>query len=816
MTDLAPSLEREIGNAGVLDPFGLNAWEEVLELQWPQSLVVLDRMRRTDGQTGSVLRAINLPIRRTGWHCIGSDVRPVVREFCERQLGLTLDARGRRRRRRQGISFDEHLRHALLMLPFGHCVDSETEALTIDGWKRGADVREGDLLYTLNPATGLGEWQPAQAVHRFSGHHAVRRFEGRSHSSVTTLNHRWITRDHNSGRLRFRTSAELTTGDRIIRGAPASDSPVEAKWSDAFVELVAWYWTEGHEHPGGGADIYQSETANPHHCARIRAALAAYAGPPSATLLHGSGHPVGGYRETTRIGGVSRGRVTCWHLDKLLAAELRSIAPAKVVAPAFVASLTPAQLRLFIETSIDADGTRTAKGRATLAQRSAERLAPFEMACALAGIPTTTYLGSDGTTWQVGLGAQTEIRPVMAARRGDGRMTDRLDVEDGEVWCPTVANSTWLARRRGTVYFTGNSVFEQVYQLGPPPPGLEGLPPVVAHLRKLSPRLPRTITRWKVARDGGLEYIRQASNEPGKLESEPIKIDRLVVYVHEKEGADWHGQSILRTAYKNWLIKDQYLRLSAVAADRQSMGLPVVNFDRSLGTRAEALEIGKRARVGEDASIALPDGYSFKLEGVTGATVDLLPWVKYHDEAIGRSALAMFLNLGHDNGARSLGETFVDFFTMSLQTVVEYIEEVLTEHVVRDLVEVNFGPDEPYPSIVADDIEADGPLTAEALAVLVNAGVILPDDDLETHVRRTRNLPPAMRADAGPGGGQIEVAPGVEPPELPPAPPAAPPAPPDPGAGPTLAELEGRLRRARARASARELIDRKRAAAAPA
>jgi len=27
----------------------------------------------------------------------------------------------------------------------------------------------------------------------------------------------------------------------------------------------------------------------------------------------------------------------------------------------------------------------------------------------------------------------------------------------GIVWCPRTRNSTWLAKRRGTVYFTGNS-----------------------------------------------------------------------------------------------------------------------------------------------------------------------------------------------------------------------------------------------------------------------------------------------------------------------------------------------------------------------
>jgi hypothetical protein len=36
---------------------------------------------------------------------------------------------------------------------------------------------------------------------------------------------------------------------------------------------------------------------------------------------------------------------------------------------------------------------------------------------------------------------------------------------DGRVWCPTVANGTWMARRAGSVYFTGNTTFANGRQI---------------------------------------------------------------------------------------------------------------------------------------------------------------------------------------------------------------------------------------------------------------------------------------------------------------------------------------------------------------
>jgi len=117
---------------------------------------------------------------------------------------------------------------------------------------------------------------------------------------------------------------------------------------------------------------------------------------------------------------------------------------------------------------------------------------------------------------------------------------------------------------------------------------------------------------------------------------------------------------------------------------------------------------------------------------------------------MGRNALAMFLDLGHDRGARSLGETFVDFFLLALEAVASYVAEIVTEHVVRDFVEVNFGQDEAYPEVGFDRVTGESPLTAEALKALVEAGVVTPDDDLETEVRRRHRLPPRPGEPVGP------------------------------------------------------------------
>ena len=72
------------------------------------------------------------------------------------------------------------------------CADADTEILTRRGWLRYDQVLAGDTCLTLNPGTGLAEWQPVTSVHVFAdGPHDVIRLDGPSHSSVTTPDHRW-------------------------------------------------------------------------------------------------------------------------------------------------------------------------------------------------------------------------------------------------------------------------------------------------------------------------------------------------------------------------------------------------------------------------------------------------------------------------------------------------------------------------------------------------------------------------------------------------------------------------------------------------
>lgn len=294
----------------------------------------------------------------------------------------------------------------------------------------------------------------------------------------------------------------------------------------------------------------------------------------------------------------------------------------------------------------------------------------------------------------------------------------------------------------------GHSFFEQTYRIQEV--ATPRYPKGFAHIRKLGWRPPRTIQRVQVARDGGLEALWQYGV------SDPIPVTQLVAYVNEREGGNWLGQSLLRPAYKPWMLKDRALRVQSQTLDRNGLGIPVYEAgedpqmdDQEQVTAAVEKEIAagaaiaKAYRAGENAGAAIRHGAKLQLIGVQGALPDADKPIRYYDEQISAAVLANFLSLGGDNatGSYALGQTFADFFVQSLQTVALEIADIATMHIVEDFVDLNFGPDEPAPRIVFDEIGASQPATAQAIQLLTKAGALTPDGELETFLRERYGLP---------------------------------------------------------------------------
>lgn len=306
------------------------------------------------------------------------------------------------------------------------------------------------------------------------------------------------------------------------------------------------------------------------------------------------------------------------------------------------------------------------------------------------------------TTWRVDPnGARSEVAELIAADLGLPLVgsTEQTAVRRKDRF-------SWAEHLRMALLMLpfGHMFFEQTLRIDE-----EGR----ARLRKLGPRMPRTITSVNVAEDGGLISIEQAAGATKVV----IPVDRLVAYVHDREGGNWLGSSLLRPAYKNWIIKDRLLRVQAQTIERNGMGVPLYKGAPNEEDLSKGAALAQAWRSGDNAGAAVPNEADLLLRGVEGDLPDADPAIRYHDEQIARAVLAHFLNLGTQTGSWALGSTFADFFTLSLQALAEQIADVATQHIVEDLVDWNFGEDEPAPRIVFDEIG-----TRDAVSVLAVGG----------------------------------------------------------------------------------------------
>jgi hypothetical protein len=261
--------------------------------------------------------------------------------------------------------------------------------------------------------------------------------------------------------------------------------------------------------------------------------------------------------------------------------------------------------------------------------------------------------------------------------------------------------------------------------------------PLQWHLSTLSERMPSTITKVEVNRDGTLKSIIQFGNDP------PIPASNLLWYAHRKRGGNWTGRSMLREAYAPWLLKHEMWRVLATSSRRFGTGIPIVNAP--VGATDAQIEIARQLasamRVGDQSGVGLPSGYTAAITAMTGSLPETLEFVRYLDQQIAQSVLASVLNLdASPNGSRALGDTMLSLLKQSWAAVAREVA-VPANRLLANMVDWNYGEDEAVPRLIVTDLDRPEP-TFEAVAALMGAGAIKYDPNLEQSMRDRHQLPP--------------------------------------------------------------------------
>lgn len=294
--------------------------------------------------------------------------------------------------------------------------------------------------------------------------------------------------------------------------------------------------------------------------------------------------------------------------------------------------------------------------------------------------------------------------------------------------------------------------------------------------RTIALRLPRTIWQWEQDIHGDLTRIKQYLPTPqnsltvieGQVPgvgsgSSEIWLPRkdLVYYRIGAEGDNWEGVSLLRPAYKHWLMKDRIERIDAIAQEREALGIPICYPPLGVNDAQldEIEDILAGMRTNEEAYIVAPGpkaGAGFSQEGTgwlfevigydrSGSGRDPQPSLAYHTQKIAAAFIAEFMRLGHGaSGARATAQVQADPFLMSIEAFATVVEQTLNDDLVVPLVAYNFKNIENPPRLRMSLVDSTSlAQLADFVLKLAEVGALFPDQELEDFLRARADLPPS-------------------------------------------------------------------------
>lgn len=345
------------------------------------------------------------------------------------------------------------------------CTDELTEALSKEGWKKYNQLREGEEILTKNPLTGVLEWQPIQKLNIYPDFKGdLYHFKNKSFDALVTSEHKWlanVTTKRNTNN--FYTTKELYEGKlRLIHRQGEYIGPKESPYSDELINLIGWILTDGslryYDLPGKPrhgkpwkVTLTQSYTANPGKVKLIN------------ELLDRLGY---NYHKKDKGGSYN------WVFNNDLANKLHNIIPNKRLTMPFLLSLPKHQLEILYNSMSLGDGHRGGNAIITGEREQADMIQVLNILLGrTSNINIRDRVGrkcySDKISNKKGyVEIKNKSYSVTSGRRkyfhtkstrGESHIT-KLENQEQLVWCPTVENQTWVARRNGKQYITGNSV----------------------------------------------------------------------------------------------------------------------------------------------------------------------------------------------------------------------------------------------------------------------------------------------------------------------------------------------------------------------
>lgn len=320
------------------------------------------------------------------------------------------------------------------------CHDMETEALTARGWVPGAEVREDDLILSLDDQ-GRPVWtRIIERIQRDNTEEMVS-IETNVLNLRVTPNHRVLHRERKSGHEW--SERQYTRADSLPArfSLPVSAPSLRPEHSlpDAWIALTGWFLTDGGV-SRGRVTFYQSKDAP-----ALEAALAGCGFSPKVIVRD---------RSITEVCGRALKSVPLpqreYHLSAEESATFLAVAQGKGVVPTWVEHLSDRQFDVFLNAVIAGDGSwSTNGGPSAVVHGTKAFLDSLQAVCVSHGWCAHLSVARE-KDWRLNVCRRAEYQ-------ADRKRIVRRVLAASRVWCLRVPHGNFMVRRNGKAHFSGNS-----------------------------------------------------------------------------------------------------------------------------------------------------------------------------------------------------------------------------------------------------------------------------------------------------------------------------------------------------------------------
>ncbi|MCG2720268.1 MAG: hypothetical protein L6266_06120, partial [Nanoarchaeota archaeon] len=313
---------------------------------------------------------------------------------------------------------------------YTNCVSDDTDILTKEGWKRYNDVKVRDEILTLNMDRKILEYQRILNIHtQYLDNKPMFNIKSQKQDQLITPNHMVVYDGDRKGKYSLATPRNLPW--RIIIPMAGKINQYTKEIDDDIIRMIGWIITEGHfETDCNAIRITQAEWCNKNKFKEI-------------------GEILKKLKVKFKIHGDKRGR-SIFRISASDGIKIRSKYISNKHIPRWCLNeLDYRQLNILLETMMKGDGS-ISKHSKYFCSGDKQLIDEFQELCIK-------------TCRRAVICDYREMTACYHAVPSDFHHTEinKNNIKEikhtGIVWCPEVENHTFVARRNGKPFITGNS-----------------------------------------------------------------------------------------------------------------------------------------------------------------------------------------------------------------------------------------------------------------------------------------------------------------------------------------------------------------------